>query len=117
MQSKYANFPPLRSELKEKFGYLSFNCTLINLDLVGIRILKSYETVVILYRGAYKVGFIYEGDQLTKEHLDRVYSDVPVNWNHLAEYERKFEGLIEILGPPRDNYVFISDQEVIKKTK
>ncbi|AZA93020.1 Uncharacterised protein [Chryseobacterium nakagawai] len=112
---KNKEFPPSRSDLKDHFGYLSFNCTLINLDIVGIRLVNSGEVVVITYRGNRKTGFIYEGDKLNEAQVMRTYSDVPETWNDLQSYEKAYEGRIEILNPLKDNYVFISEQEIIEK--
>lgn len=112
-----SDFPLSKKELKEQFGYLSFQTIFMNLDLVGIRIIRTGEVVCILYRGAWKVGFIYEGGNLTQAQVFKVYSDVPNNYNELAQWEKSMEGKIEILAPQRDNYVFINEKEVkpIKK--
>lgn len=104
--------PNDKKELREKFGFLSFQTALINVDVVGIRIVKSYEVVIITYFGAWKTGFIYEGGNLTQAQAFKVYSDVPNNYNDLAQWEKSMEGKIEILVPQRDNYVFINDKEV-----
>lgn len=112
---KDSNFPPSRTELKQHFGYLSFNCTLINLDIVGIRLMRSGEVVVITYRGNRKTGFIYEGDKLNNAQVLRIYTDVPDTWNDLKNYEKAYEDRIEILNPLKDNYVFISEQEIAEK--
>ncbi|WP_336689404.1 MULTISPECIES: hypothetical protein [unclassified Chryseobacterium] len=107
-----SNFPPFKADLKKHFGYLSFNCTLINLDLVGIRFIKSGEVVVITYRGNRKTGFIYEGEVFNEKQVLRAYRDAPDSWNDLKEYEEAFEGKVEVLAPVKDNYVFINDMEV-----
>lgn len=108
-------FPPYRSDIKKHFGYLSFNCTLINLDIVGIKLIKSGEVVVITYRGNRKTGFMYEGDKLTEAQVLRTYTDVPPTWNELAKFEDEYQGRIEILMPLRDNYVFINEKEIRQK--
>ncbi|PWN67625.1 hypothetical protein [Chryseobacterium oncorhynchi] len=115
METKFAQWAPFRSDLREQFGYLSFNCTLINLDIIGIKLLRTGDVVVITYRGARKTGFIYEGGQLTDQQVFRIFTDMPMNYNELARYEQEYAGRIEILAPPRDNYVFISEQEVSRK--
>lgn len=115
MKTKFASFPPLKSDLKKHFGYLSFNCTLINLDIVGIKLLNSNEVVVITYRGNKKTGFIYEGEKLNSKQVCAVFNDVPDEWNLLEEYEREYDGRIEVLAPPKDNYVFISEKEISEK--
>ena len=115
METKFAQWPPFRSDLRKQFGYLSFNCTLINLDIVGIRLVSSGEVVVIAYRGAHKVGYFYEGDKLNSKQVFRAYTDVPDNYNELIDYEKEYFGRIEILAPPRDNYVFVNEQEIVKK--
>ena len=115
MITKYAQFPPFKSDLKKHFGYLSFHVNLINTDVVGIRLIASGETIVITYRGNRKTGFIYEGEKLSSEQVFKVYCDVPGTYNDLEKYELQYENRIEILAPPRDNYVFISEMEVKKK--
>ncbi|MHA7822493.1 hypothetical protein ACVVIH_06995 [Chryseobacterium arthrosphaerae] len=115
METKFAQWPPFRSDLRKAFGYLSFNCSLINMDIIGIRLIRSGEVVVIAYRGAHKVGYFYDGAKLTEKQVFTTFSDVPGNYNDLPEYESKYAGRIEILSPPKDNYVFVSEQEIVKK--
>ncbi|AZA49552.1 hypothetical protein EG346_15810 [Chryseobacterium carnipullorum] len=115
METKFAQWPPFRSDLRKQFGYLSFNCTLINLDIIGIKLLKSGEVVAITYRGARKTGFIYEGGKLTDQQVFRAFTDVPLDYNELEKYEKEYLGRIEILAPPKDNYVFVNEQEIMKK--
>lgn len=115
METKCASFPPSKNDLRNHFGYLSFNCTLINVDIVGVKLLNSSEIVVITYRGNRKTGFIYEGEKLTSNQVFAVFNDVPYEWNDLEKYEAAYPGRIEILAPAKDNYVFINDIEIIKK--
>lgn len=119
MKTKYAAFPPFKKDLKENFGYLSFNVTLINLDIIGVRLLGKFkdEVVVIIFRGANKMGFMYEGLALTEEQVITVYKDVPECYNDLDSYEGKFAGRLEVLAPQKDNYVFINEMEVVKDQK
>ncbi|MBO6184232.1 MAG: hypothetical protein J6O88_05980 [Chryseobacterium sp.] len=114
METKYASFPPFKKDLKNLFGYLSFNVTLINIDVIGIRLLGKFkdEVVVITFRGATKNGFIYEGPGLSMEQAINVYKDVPDDINDLEEYEKRFFGKVEVLVPRKDNYVFINDMEI-----
>lgn len=116
MITHFAEFPPCKTDLQKHYGYLSFQTALINVDIIGIRIVKSYEIVVITYRGANKTGFIYEGGSLTEEQVLRVYKDAPENRNNLEEWEKSMEGKIEILVPAKNNYVFINDREVARTT-
>lgn len=109
-------FQPLKNQLKEKFGYLSFECGFINLDVIGVKLLASNEVIAILYRGAWKCGWIYEGDKLSPDHVMQLYNDVPNSYNDLEVFEKQRESAIEILIPRKDNYVFINDKEV-QKTK
>jgi len=114
MKTKHANFPPSKSDLMKHFGYLSFHVNLINTDIVGIRLISSGETIVITYRANRKTGFIYEGEKLSSQQVFKVYSDVPETFNELEIYEKQYENRIEILAPPRDQYVFINEMEVRK---
>lgn len=116
------DFPFMREEIKKQFGYLSFQCIFMNLDVVGIHILKSGQFIAIQYRGATKVGFIYEMEGLTNEKLLRIYQDVPENKNHLANWAKALVGKVDIYYPPKDNYVFVSDNfattmEIVKALK
>ena len=116
MHTHHANLPPFKSELKKAFGFLSFQCGLINMEYVGIRLLKSYEVVIILFRGHEKVGWVYEGLKFSPQQVLQIYEDVPGNFNELEAYEKKLADKIEILVPEKENYVFISDRE-ISRTK
>lgn len=107
-----ASFPPFRSDLKKAFGYLSFQCSLINVDVIGIRLKKSYEVVIITWRGPQKTGWIYEGEKLTPKQILQLYEDIPEDKNKLEEYEKTYSDKIEILIPEIDNYVFITEKEV-----
>ena len=115
MRTKFAQWPPYKSCIRKAHGYLSFNCSLINLDVVGISLLKSKEVVVIYYRGAWKRGYLYEGDKLSPQQVFKIFCDVPESADDLEKYEKEYEGRIEILVPPRDNYVFINEMEVVQK--
>ena len=107
--------PPFRSDLLKKFGHLSFQCGLINLDIIGVRLLSSNETIAILYRGAYKCGWIYEGQKFTNQQVLQLYDDVPNSYNNLEEFEKRQKEFIEILIPQKDNYVFINEKLVNRK--
>lgn len=107
-----SDFPVSKKELKEMFGYLSFQTIFINMDIVGIRAVKTGEIVYILYRGAWKIGFIYEGNALSPNDVQWIYNDVPSNYNDLDQWEMERDGRVEILLPHGDNYVFINDKEV-----
>lgn len=118
METTYSYFPSLKKELKDLFGYLSFNVSLINVDIIGIMITgQKYknEVVVITFRGATKTGFMYDGSLLSNEQALRIYQDVPDNYNDLEKYKEKFADKIEVLPPLKDNYVFINEMEIIEK--
>ena len=112
MATTKTEFPLLKESLMKDFGYISFQLVLANVDVIGIRILKTQELVVITFRGAWKTGFIYEGGKLSPEQVYRVFSDVPEDRNHLPEYEKKMVEKVEVLIPPKHNYVFVNEREV-----
>ncbi|MBQ0152670.1 MAG: hypothetical protein KBS61_07230, partial [Chryseobacterium sp.] len=114
METKYAQFPPYKSDLLKHFGYLSFHVNLINTDLVGIQLIASREIIIITYRGNKKTGFIYEGEKLNSKQVFTVFCDVPTSYNELENYELQYQNRIQILAPPRDNYVFINEMEIVK---
>lgn len=100
--------------LTDRNAPLSFQHCLINVDVIAIRIKRTYETVIIQYIGCWKVGFIYEGGTLTEEQVLRIFKDAPTNRNDLAQYEKQFEEKVDILVPRKDNYVFIGERLVEK---
>lgn len=112
-----AEIPLLKDELRKAFGYLSYQLIFSNLDAIGIHIKKSGEVVVITYRGKEKVGFIYDSGNLPESKVINIYQDVPADKNELEAYEKSQDGKIEILVMPKNNYVFINENEVkqIKK--
>lgn len=105
-------FPLHKAEIMKDFGYISFQLILANVDVIGIRILKSFEVVVITFLKSQKTGFIYEGGNLSAEQVLRVYQDVPEDRNNLAEYEKNLGDKVEVLHPPKHNYVFVTDNTV-----
>lgn len=177
MMSTKTEFPLLKEQLMKDFGYISFQLALANVDIIGIRIVKSYEVVIITFYKNRKTGFIYEGGNLTNDQVFQVFQDVPEDRNQLAVYEKSMEfktilmkivkwtnlkeknkkvdlnigeeadlvshlgrkkatdliekinrelsgdtsaiGKVEVLHPPKRNYVFVTDREVkeIRKKK
>lgn len=115
MKTKFSEIPPMRRDLMEKFGFLSFQCIFINMDVVGIRFFESNEIIAIQYRGGWKCGMIYEGEKFSNALLLEAYNDAPINYNDLEEYEKTHSEFIEILIPRKDNYVFITEKEVQKE--
>ena len=105
-------FPLLKEQLMKDFGYISFQLALANVDIIGIRIVKSYEIVIITYSKSQKTGFIYEEGNLTPEQVHIVYKDVPTDRNELEDFEKRMDGKVEVLHPPKRNYVFVNDREV-----
>lgn len=112
-----ASFPPYREDLRKAFGYVSFHCQLANLDLVGIRSKKTNEVIAIFYRGATKVGYLYEGGRLSEEVVFKVYQDVPKNYNDLDDWADTMGNKIEVMIQEQKHYVFLSDKEVIDYRK
>lgn len=110
-----SQIPPSRASIMKTFGYLSFECIFLNLDVVGILFRESNEIIAIQYRGGWKCGMIYEGGKFTNTQLLEAYDDVPVLYNDLQTYENSHSEYIEILIPKKDNYVFINERDVVKK--
>lgn len=86
-----AEIPLLKAELMKQFGYISYQLVLANLDVIGIRIQANFEIVIIIYRAGLKVGYLYEGEVLSKERVFKIFEDVPENKNDLATYEKDLE--------------------------
>lgn len=113
-----SEFPLQKDQLMKEFGYISFQLVLANVDIIGIRIRKSFEMVVITFSKAQKTGFIYEGGNLTPDQVFKVFQDVPTDRNFLEEYEQSLGDKVEIIQPPKHNYVFVNENEVREiKTK
>lgn len=113
----YKELPLLKEELIKDYGYISFQLILGNIDVVAIRIKKSFEIVCITYKGGKKVGFIYERGNLAEEKVLMIYRDIPEDYNELPAFEKLRTEKIEILQMPKNNYVFVNEKEVrrIKK--
>lgn len=105
-------FPLHKAEIMKDFGYISFQLILANVDVIGIRMKASYEVVVITFVKNRKTGFIYEGGNRSNEKNFRLFEEVPDDRNELAEYEERMADKIEILYPPKHNYVFVTDNTV-----
>lgn len=108
----YADFPPFRSDLKKEYGYLSFQCALVNVDVVGIRSKRHFDIVIITFRGQHKTGFIYEGNRMTQEQVLEAFNDVPNDRNNLEEYIKNFGDRVDVLIPIKNNFVFVDDETV-----
>ena len=106
------DFPRNRAELKELFGYLSFQCTFINTDVVVVRSRRTYKYVLITYCCGRKTGFICEDETLQWEKAFEIFKEVPSNYNDLERWERENSERIELFKPPKDDYVFIDDKLV-----
>lgn len=109
---KTSEIPPLKSELKKAFGFLSFECVFMNIDAVGVLIVKTGQMLVILYRGAMKIGYIYEMEGLSEEKQNKIYQDVPSDRNKLEAWAKDLKGKVQLYIPPKHNYVFVSDDVV-----
>ena len=110
-------FPTNRAELKEQFGYLSFQCTFINTDVVVVRSRRTYKYVLVTYCCGKKTGFICEDETLQWEKAFEIFKEVPSNYNDLDQWEEQNEERLELLVPNTHNYVFIDDKvirEVVK---
>ena len=107
-----SEIPLLKADLMKAFGYISYQLIFANLDAVGVRSKSSGEVVVITYRGNTKVGFIYDCGNLPEERVLEIYQDVPSDKNNLEAYEKMYEGKMEVLVMPKNNYVFVNEKEV-----
>lgn len=106
--------PPSKKALRDGFGFLSFNTAFINLDIVVVQFIESGEYLVLLYRGARKVGYLYEGEKFTPKQVFSAYNDAPDNYNELDDYASAYENRIDVAVPIPEKYVFINEQEVVK---
>ena len=111
----HEEFPPSRLEIKKRFGYLSFQCSLINIDVYGLEIIKHEDYIILLYQGNKKVGFINECKKLTEEQVFKLYKTIP-SANELYEFSEKHFDKIKIYNPEPNNFIFISDDVVTTKS-
>ena len=52
------------------------------------------------------------GDKLTLAQQLTFFTDAPDSYSELGKFEKEMQGRIEILVPPKDNYVFVDDRVV-----
>ena len=76
-------FPLLKEQLMKDFGYISFQLALANVDIIGIRILKSYEIVIITYSKSQKTGFIYKELGVKVTHIKTGLSCECTKWKSM----------------------------------
>ena len=60
---------------------------------------------------------MYEGGNLTTAQQKQFFDDAPDDINNLKNFENEMIGRIEILVPPKDNYVFVNENLVEKNEK
>lgn len=101
-------------EMKKQFPSFSLHCSLMNIDIVGIWILKTGQAMTILYRQSLKIGFIYEMEGLSVEKQHKIYQDVPEYFQDLEDWEEKLRGRVQVVRPKLDHFVWLSDREISK---
>lgn len=105
-------YPLTKQMLREQFGYLSFQCIFMNMDVITVKSLKTSRCVMITYCGAWKSGLICWDETLQWEKAFRIFQEAPSNYNDLERWERENSERIELFKPPKDDYVFIDDKLV-----
>lgn len=109
---------PTKQELKNWCGYLSFHTAFYNLDLVGIRLKKSGETIMITFRGGKKTGYMYEGGNLNAQDVLQIFNDVPEFEDDIEKmYEPAFEHLVQVIYPKREYYLWLNENEIVQCKK
>ena len=97
---------------------VSFQFALCNVDVLKVESRKNQESIIVLYIGATKVGYIYEGGKLSKQKQFEIFQTLaPENKNDLKEYIRLYQDKVNYYTVQPDNYVFIADNLVERKTK
>lgn len=97
---------------------VSFQFSLCNVDVVRIESRKNLESIVILYLGNAKAGFIYEGSKLSQEKQFEVFKNLaPDNKNDLRDFVIKYSEKYNYYTVQPDNYVFVADNLVERTTK
>lgn len=97
---------------------VSFQYSLCNIDVLRIESRKNRESIIVLYLGYAKAGFIYEGSKLSYEKQFEIFQQMaPENKNDLKEYIRLHQNKVNYYTAKPDNYVFVADNLVERKTK
>ena len=97
---------------------VSFQFALCNVDIIRIESRKNLENIMVLYLGNSKSGFIYEGIKLSYAKQFEIFQTLaPENKNDLKEYIRLHQDKVNYYTVQPDNYVFIADNLVERKTK
>ena len=97
---------------------VSFQYSLCNVDVLRIESRKNLESIVVLYLGNAKSGFIYEGSKLSYAKQFEIFQNLaPENKNDLQEYIRLHQDKVNYYTAQPDNYVFIANNLVERKTK
>ncbi|EKB56574.1 hypothetical protein HMPREF9699_01303 [Bergeyella zoohelcum ATCC 43767] len=98
--------------MRKMFPAFSLHCSLMNIDIVGIWILKTGQVMTILYRQGEKIGFTYEMEGLTEDKQTRVYKDIPNRIEDLETWEEKLEGKVQVIRPRREHFVWVKDRQL-----
>lgn len=69
--------------------------------------------MAIFFRGATKIGFLYEGNMLSDEVVFKVYKDVPKSYNDLAQWAEMMKEKVDVLVETKGRYVFLNDREIM----
>lgn len=97
---------------------VSFQFALYNVDVLRIESRKNQESIIVLYLGYAKAGFIYEGSKLSYAKQFEIFQNLaPENKNDLKEYIRLHQDKVNYYTAQPDNYVFIANNLVERKTK
>ena len=97
---------------------VSFQFALCNVDVLRVESKKTLESVIVLYLGATKVGFIYEGDRSSKEKLFEIFKNfAPDDKNDLRDFKIKFSERVNYYTAQPDSYLMVSERVVEKQTK
>lgn len=107
-----ADFFRTTDEMRKMFPAFSLHCSLMNIDIVGIWILKTGQVMTILYRQGEKIGFTYEMEGLTEDKQTRVYKDIPNRIEDLEIWEEKLEGKVQVIRPRREHFVWVKDRQL-----
>jgi hypothetical protein len=96
---------------------VSFQFALCNVDVLKVESRKNKESIIVLYIGATKVGYIYEGDKLSKQKQFEIFRDyAPDDKNDLRDFKIKFSERINYYSAQPDSYLMVSEKVVEKQT-
>ena len=102
---------------ENEFGAIFISKALQQIDVLRIHLRKSFDDFYVLYRGAHKIGFFYEGRKLAADQQQDCYEKrAPANLNDLEDYINEYDEKIDYYRMSPDGYAFIAEKVIQQQT-